>query len=243
MSETHRFYRQWTDSDLENFTIQDNESDIFISAEKKLESQAKKLIHDFRADIIDYIKLKPKFNTSLKPLAFDKNAPKVVKAMLEAACLAGVGPMAGVAGALSQFVGYGLLKFTNQIILENGGDIFIKTNKERKIGVYAGNSSLSGKIAIKVKPKEMPLGICTSSGTVGHSLSFGKADAVVIICPDAVLADTCATATCNMVKNESDIKKALNFAKSIEGVIGAVVIYREKIGSIGEIELTRGNNQ
>ena len=206
-------------------------------ARKNLKNETEELIRKYRDDIVEYIKLKPEFETSLKPLPIDDNAPKIVKSMLKAAKLSSVGPMAAIAGAISEFVGKGLLKFTDQIILENGGDIFIKTNTERKIGIYAGNSPLSGKIAIRIRPEPSPLGICTSSGTVGHSLSFGKADAAMIISQDTALADAAATAVCNKVKTGSDIKKALNFAKNIEGVIGAVVIYKDKIGTIGEIEL------
>lgn len=234
-----RFYRDWVNSDLLSFTVRDRETDILISAEKNLKGEAEKLIRRYRTDIIDYIKRNPKFETSLKPLPPDDNAAGIVKAMLKAGALAGVGPMAAVAGAISEFVGKDLLKFTNQVILENGGDIFIKTDKERKIGIYAGTSSLSKKIAIKIKPG-LPCGICTSSGTVGHSLSFGKADAVILVARDAIIADAAATATCNRVKTGGDIKAALNFAKNIEGVIGAMVIYRERIGSIGDIEITRG---
>ncbi len=234
-----RFYRDWVASDLLSFTVHDRETDILISAEKNLKGEAEKLIHRYRNNIIDYIKRNPKFETSLKPLPPDDNAAEIIKAMLKAGALAGVGPMATVAGAIREFVGKDLLRFTNQVILENGGDIFIKTDKERKIGIYAGTSSLSKKIAIKIKPG-LPCGICTSSGTVGHSLSFGKADAVILVARDAIIADAAATATCNRVKTGGDIKAALNFAKNIEGVIGAMVIYRERIGSIGDIEITRG---
>ncbi|UCD55673.1 MAG: UPF0280 family protein [Candidatus Omnitrophota bacterium] len=231
-----RFYRNWVASDLINFTVVDNETDISISAERNLENETKKLVRRYRKDIVDYIKRNPGFETSLKPLPGDDNAPGIIKAMLKAGLLAGVGPMAAVAGAISEFVGKGLLRFTSQVILENGGDIFIKTTQERKIGIYAGTSSLSKKIAIKIKPGVM-CGVCTSSGTIGHSLSFGKADAVILVAQDTIIADAVATATCNRVKNEADIEAALNFAKNIEGVIGAMVIYREKIGSIGDIEL------
>lgn len=238
-----RFYRNWVKSDLVNFAVSEEQTDIFVSAEKNLKKKAEELIHHYRKDISNYIKLNPKFKTSLEPMPQDENAPEIVKSMLWAGHLAGVGPMAAVAGAISEFVGKGLLEYTNEVILENGGDIFIKTGKERKIGIYAGNSVLSGKVAIRVKPGQTPLGISTSSGTVGHSLSFGKADAVTVTSPDASLADACATAACNRVKTEADLKAALDFAKSIEGIKGCVVIYKDRIGSIGEIELIRGGAQ
>ncbi len=235
-----RFYRSWAETGLINFTVREEETDIFISAEKNLKSKVEALVRRYRRDISDYVKLNPGFRESLEPLPPDENAAEIVKAMLASTRAAGVGPMAAVAGAISGFVGKGLLEYSNQVILENGGDIFIKTDRERNIGIYAGDSVLSGKVAIKIRPGATPAGISTSSGTVGHSLSFGKADAVTVISADASLADASATAACNRVKTASDIKAALDFAKSIEGVKGCVVIYRDKIGSIGEIELIQG---
>jgi len=232
-----RFYRFSADPGLVSFTVREEETDILISAEKDLKSEAEGLIRRYRKDISDYIKLNPGFKESLKPLPPDEKAPEIIKAMLASTCRAGVGPMAAVAGAISEFVGKGLLKYSKQVILENGGDIFIKTDRERRIGIYAGDSVLSGRVAIKIEPLATPAGISTSSGTVGHSLSFGKADAVTVVSSDACLADASATAACNMVKTASDIEAALDFAKSIEGVKGCVVIYKDKIGSVGDIEL------
>jgi len=235
-----RFYRNWVDPGLINFAVCEKETDILISAEKNLKNEAKKLVRRFRRDISDYIKINPEFQGILKPLPQDDGAPEIIKAMLASTRLAGVGPMAAVAGAISEFVGNGLLEYSRQVILENGGDIFMKTNKQRTVGIYAGGSVLSGKIAIKIVPEATPIGISTSSGTVGHSLSFGKADAVTVISSDACLSDACATAVCNRVKNATDIAPALDFAKSIEGLRGCVVIYGDRIGSIGEIELIQG---
>ena len=237
---TDRFYRKWVSSDLVNFAVKDKETDILVSAGKALQKETESLIQKYRRDIINYIKKNQNFEKSLEPLAFDEDAPDIIKAMLAAAKKTGVGPMAAVAGAVSEFVGRDLLNFTNEVILENGGDIFIKTTRQRKIGIYAGASTLSGKIAIIVKPESTPRGICTSSGTVGHSLSFGKADAVCVTARDASLADACATAACNRVKNGHDIEKALNFAKNIEGIAGAMVIYKDKLGTIGDIEMSKG---
>jgi len=235
-----RFYRKYTKSGLVDFTVKDRETDVLISAERDLKEEAEKLIRKYRSDISGYIEKNRDFETSLKPLPPDERAPDIVKSMIKAAATIGVGPMACVAGAISEFVGNGLLRFTKQVMLENGGDLFVKTEVMRKIGIYAGDSPLSGKIAIEIRPASTPVGVCTSSGTVGHSLSFGKADAVTILAPDTSLADACATATCNMVKTEKDIEKALEFAKSIESILGAVVIYRDKMGTIGEITISRG---
>jgi hypothetical protein len=147
--------------------------------------------------------------------------------------------MAAVAGALSEFVGRGMLDnwYTREIIVENGGDIFMKTGFPRKIGVYAGNSPLGQQFAIEVRPEETPLGICTSAGTVGHSLSFGNADAAVILAKDAALADAVATAAANRAVTGADLERAVSFALSVPGVVGALVIMGERMAVVGDIRL------
>ena len=125
------------------------------------------------------------------------------------------------------------------MIVENGGDIYLATSKERTIGIYAGNSPLSLKIGIVIGPEDSPLGVCTSSGTVGPSLSFGKADAVCILSKSAALADAAATAVGNVVKEKKDIELGLERGKEIEGVLGILIIVEEKMGVWGNIKLTR----
>ena len=124
------------------------------------------------------------------PLPEDPLAPPLLRTMLSAARLAGVGPMASVAGAIAQAVGAALKPHSSSIIVENGGDCYLDMDEETTVGIYAGpRSPFSGKIGIRLTADVFPLGICTSSGTVGHSLSFGKADAVTVTARDAALAD------------------------------------------------------
>lgn len=233
-----RFYRKWVrvnDLILEEIIV--GETDLFISAEKDVKEIAQKSVKKYRLYLEDYIKLHPEFKESLEPLDVDLKAPEIVKDMIYASRLAGVGPMAAVAGAVAEFVGKEILSFSRQVIVENGGDIFIKSDIERTVAIFAGDSPLSNKLFIKIKPQDMPLGICTSSGTVGHSLSFGKADACVIISKSTSLADAVATAACNRVNKEEDIRPALNFATSIKGVRGALIVYGKDFGASGDIEL------
>ena len=147
--------------------------------------------------------------------------------------------MAAVAGAFAEFVGRELLRISPEVIVENGGDIFLKTGKTRLVGVYAGESPYTGKIALKVEPADTPLGICTSSGTVGHSLSFGKADAVIVLSPSTSLADAAATAIGNIVQTADDVQKALDFARGVAGLLGVAVIINDKMGVWGKINLVR----
>ncbi|MBU1912072.1 MAG: UPF0280 family protein [Candidatus Omnitrophica bacterium] len=233
-----RFYRELAkDSDLIGQEVIVKETDLFISAETNIKAIAEEIVKKYRAQIEAYIRKRPEFMTSLEPISQDSTAADIIKEMIRTTALAGVGPMASVAGAISEFAGNELLSYSRQIIVENGGDIFIKSDKVRTIAIYAGDSPLSNKIFIKIKPEDTPIGVCTSSGTMGHSLSFGKADACVIIAKSATLADAVATAACNRIKDIKDIAPSLEFALSIEGVKGAAAILGKDFGSIGDIEL------
>ncbi len=236
-----RFYRKWIASDdLIPQEVTVNETDIFIYAKKDVKNIAKELIEKYRCEIENYIKIHPDFKTSLKSLPLDQNAPSIIKDMMIKSTQAEVGPMASVAGAISEFVGKDLLSTTKEVIIENGGDIFIKSDIDRTVAIYAGDSPLTNKLFIKIKSEDTPLGICTSSGTIGHSLSFGKADACVIISKSTILADAVATATSNRVKRKEDIKPSLKWALNIKGVKGALIIYKKDFGVLGDIELVGG---
>lgn len=238
--ESNRFYRQNIKAEnLIFFRACVEQTDLYIGAETTLEEKAKSFIKEYRQQITAYIKHHPEFLHSLTPVKPLKIAPPIVVDMCNASALAEVGPMAAVAGAVSKFVGQRLLEFSNEVIVENGGDIYIKTDRDRTIGIYAGHSPLSGKIAIRINKDNTPCGICTSSGTVGHSQSFGKTDAAVVIHPDTSVADACATALGNRVKASRDIEYALSYINGIPEIRGALVIIGESIGAIGDIELCR----
>lgn len=224
---------------LEFFEVCVGETDLMIGAGKNLEREALSAVRKYRSQIGMYIENHPEFKDSLIPVPASADAPYIVQEMCRAGYAARVGPMASVAGAVGQMVGEELLKLTDEIIVENGGDIYIKTNSIRRTGIFAGQSPLSGKISIEIDPEDTPMGICTSSGTVGPSLSFGKADAAVILAKNAFISDAAATALGNLVKSEKDIEYALETAGRIEGVEGAVVIIGDKMGAWGKVKLVR----
>ena len=236
-----RYYRDWSkDRDLVSFNVVVKETDLYIRARKNYKDKAFEIVQRQRAALENYIARHPGFLTALVPFPVSADAPAIARSMEEAAEKVNVGPMAAVAGAFAEFVGKDLLKFSSEIIVENGGDIFLKTAESRLVGVYAGeNSPLTGKIALKIEPADTPLGICTSSGTVGHSLSFGKSDAVVVLAPSAALADAAATAIGNIVKAETDIEIALEFARGVSGLVGVAVIINDKMGVWGKVNLIR----
>jgi len=233
-----RFYREGNSfTDLFKAQVAVQETDLQILADRPLDKDfCKKRVGFYRRAIEGYVSRNPKFLVALKPLAIEPAAPAIVKEMGVAAEKAGVGPMAAVAGAIAEFLGKDLLKKGyREVIIENGGDIFLKISKPRTIGIYAGRSKIFNHLALKISPEDTPLGICTSSGTIGHSLSFGAASAVVILARDAALADAVATATANRVKSKGDLEKALAFARSIRGVLGSVIILKKYLISWGNI--------
>lgn len=235
-----RYYRKdFNSSDLVYFSKKVKQTDLFIGATQNLSEQAGESIVKYRQQVEEYIRRQPVFFSSLVPVKPLEDAPLIVKHMCQASEIAGVGPMAAIAGAMSLYVANDLMKYTKELIIENGGDIYIAGSKERIVSIYAGKSRLTGRIGIKVSAQDLPISICTSSATVGHSLSFGKADAVVVLSKDACIADAAATAIGNMVKSADDIEKSLNKGKRISGVIGILIIIEEQMGVWGKVELTK----
>lgn len=224
--------------DLVSFEAIVKETDLYISTLSHLEEEAKKAILKYRIPLEGYIQTNPEFLTSLEPLPLDGSMPYIVKLMVSASAKAGVGPMAAVAGAMARLVGEELLKHSPDVIVENGGDIFIKTSSPRVIGIYTGERSpFYGKLAIEIDPDDTPLGICTSSGVIGHSLSFGKADSVTVLSKDTALADASATAIGNLIKTEEDFGKGIEFAKGVSGLKGVVLVKGEKMSVWGDVRL------
>ena len=215
------------------YTLQFKESKIVLRTERRkgLRLALPTLIRA-RTEIEAYIELNPGFRESLTPVKVS-NAPQIIARMANAAEIAGVGPFAAVAGAISDEIAHTLSKNNIDSVVENGGDICLSASSAT-IGIYAGNSPLSKRLFIKATRNEYP-GICTSSGTVGHSLSFGKADSVTIFADSSCLADAVATAACNRIHSFDDIKPALKYSKRLPGVHGAIAACSDKIGIIGNI--------
>jgi len=192
-----------------------------------------------RQMIKNFIRKNPDFITSLEPLNIYEG-PLIVKKMLKSGFIANTGPMAAVAGAVAQFsMNYILNKDSKYVIVDNGGDISLKTNKDVVIGLYAGLSSLSGKIGFKIKSRQTPMGICTSSGTVGHSISFGRADSVTVFADEASVADALATSIANEARGKLDqdaVENCIYYADNFrEYMNGLIVVVGESAGTIGKI--------
>lgn len=238
MKYQERTYRRLVHRDsLVSFRVMVKETDLLVHATGPLEDITKELILKYRGYIEAYIDQNPEFVATLRPWRISGPAPLIVKDMAAAGEKVGVGPMAAVAGAIAEHVGLELLSHTREVIVENGGDVFLKADGPVTIGIFAGLSPLSLRIGLRIDSGYKPFAVCTSSGTVGHSLSLGKADAVCVLSGSGALADAAATSIGNRVQSKTDIQEALDFGKRVEGVTGIVVIIGDAIGIWGDLEI------
>lgn len=240
MERSYRLLHRQQDLVFFQIAIKETDLDIGIPRDKLttgLRKGVKQEIIKVRTQLEQYIAVNQLFLHTLEPFEPGPDAPEIVRAMAGAAATAGIGPMSAVAGAIAQHVGDFLSKRCREVIVENGGDIYLRSGKTRRIGVFAGPSAFTNRLALEIEPHRTPLGICTSSGTVGHSLSFGCADAAIVLAPSAVLADAVATATGNRVQSEDDLQVAVEFAMSVSSVTGALAIKNDKLAAAGAVKL------
>ena len=213
------------------------ETDLQIHADIDLTQTARESILRHRGQLESYIAQNPHFLETLTPWQTAGPYPPIVKEMVDAGRLAGVGPMAAVAGAVAQRVGTDLLQHCSEVIVENGGDVFIKSDGVLTVGIYAGASPLSMRLGAKVEPRADPWALCPSSATVGHSLRLGRADAVSVQAASCALADAVATAAGNRVRGKTDVQSAVEFGRKIPGVRGMIVIAHDTIGAWGDWQI------
>jgi ApbE superfamily uncharacterized protein (UPF0280 family) len=241
MEYRRRTYRNRVDAgDLVAFRVAMAQTNLMVLAARDLTSRTSELVRAARRQLHAYRRCDAAFFETLKPHRVSDDAPGLVRRMADVAALAGVGPMAAVAGAIAEHAGRGLAELSDEVIVENGGDIHLRSARAHTVGVFAGTSALSGRIALRVESRGVPFGIACSSATVGPSMSFGGADAAVVVAESAPLADAVATGMGNRVRSRGDIERALAWALAIEGVRGALVVVQDHLGALGEIELTGG---
>lgn len=233
-----RTYRQIVDAPgLVAFAVTHEETDLQVLAGRDLSREAARAVAVLRADLEHYLARHPRYAESYVPVVVEVDAPEIVRAMAAAGEVAGCGPMAAVAGAIAERVARALEPDSTEVIVENGGDIYVAGRTSRRILLVAGDSPLSGRVAIVLDPGALPVAVCTSSGKVGHSVSLGSAHAATVIAPDGALADAVATALGNRVHGPADVEEALAWACGVPGVRGAVVIAGDTIGAQGDVRL------
>lgn len=237
-----RLYRTaFRPDDLVSFRVVEGETDLAILARIDLSEVARRVVLEMRRDLASYIALHPEFKTSFEPIVVSLDAPEIVTAMADAGDLFGVGPMAAVAGAIAERVARACAEYSDEVIVENGGDLYLMGSSNRVVALWAGKEGVS-RLGIEVTGESLPLAIATSSGRIGHSISFGCADAVAIVAKDGAKADAAATAYANRVHSTEDVAPVIKLTQSAEDVSGAVITIDGAIGAWGTLRLVPTEN-
>ena len=245
MDYTERSYRsRFSDDGRRWFCVKFLESDLWIGVDSgsyhvSMEDKVYAFLVDLRRQMDAYLLMDPQYKAALKPYDAGLEAPGILKEMSRVSHKTGIGPMSAVAGAVALRVADFLKeKFgAEEVIVENGGDIYAKATSDMDISVFAGQSPLSEKVGLHIPAAAFPCGICTSSGTVGPSLSLGRADAMMIVCQDVLLADSYATAMANRIQSVNDLQPVIEQIQNIPEILGALAVKDDKLAVCGLYEL------
>lgn len=209
---------------------------VFSGAKRDVAPVARAALLLSRSEIKQHIKRQPEIETSLAPVQPAAGAPLIVRTMCDATEKVGVGPMAAICGAIAQRVVEAMIPVCDEVLVENGGDICYNLNKKRVVAINAGTSPLTGQIGLSVTGRGA---ICTSSATQGRGLSFGKADAAIVLGEDGALCDAAATALGNAIQSPQDFALALSTITKLPGVTGAMVIMGEAMATRGQVDVVQ----
>ena len=241
MDYTERSYRsRFSDDGRRWFCVKFLESDLWIGVDSgsyraSMEADTYAMLVELRRSMDAYLLMDPAYKAALTPYDAGLEAPEILKEMSRVSHKTGIGPMSAVAGAVAKHVADFL--GTQEVIVENGGDIYAQACSDMDISVFAGQSPLSEKVGLHIPAADFPLGICTSSGTVGPSLSLGRADAVMIVCKDVMLADSYATAMANRIKSVNDLQPVIDRISAIPEILGAIAVKDDRMAITGQFEL------
>jgi len=213
-------------------------SDLLISCNGDVRRKVKNLVLEVYDLVESFIEREPSFKKSLSPVKVRDDYPSIIKKMCRKTAVFNVGPMAAVAGAVCDYIASGLTGECSRLIIENGGDVYIRSNRDVSAGVYLKDKNFKDKIYLKIKSEDTPCGLCSSSGIFGHSLSMGSADLVVALSRSIISADGAATSIANMVKENTDINGIIEHYSEIKEISGILIVKDENIGIWGNIELS-----
>ena len=245
MEYKERSYRSRFSGDERHwFCVKFLESDLWIGVDNgsyraSMEADTYAMLVDLRRTMDAYLLMDPGYKTALVPYEAGLEAPTILKDMSRVSHRTGIGPMSAVAGAVALRVADFIKSKFNvkEVIVENGGDIYADANSDMDISVFAGQSPLSERVGLHIPASAFPCGICTSSGTVGPSLSLGRADAMMIICKDVLLADSYATAFANRIQTVNDLQPVINRIQNTSEILGALAIKSDQLAVCGQFEI------
>jgi len=226
----------------ENYRLKETIVSIQADEKSHIEAAKKAIVHH-RMELERYISSDPFFKTSLEPYELQGDAPEIVRRLVEAGNAMGIGPMSAVAGTISSLAVEEMVENgASFAVVDNGGDIAIINDRPIVMGIYAGESPLKD-LGFTLEPGDSIKGVCTSSGTVGPSISFGMADAAVVFSDNVSLADSAATALGNATGiGREAVQEAFEVVRNVGGIKGAIVIQGEFMGLWGDVpELIRAN--
>jgi len=235
--EPRRYRRLSGPADLVACEVAVGETDLMVLAARDLRAEARAAARAARRQIESHLALHPEMLEARRPLSTPADARGIVAEMYAAGRVAGTGPMAAVAGAVAEAVARALAEHSPEVVVENGGDLFAITTRERVVGIDAGASPWGHSLALVLPPGQRA--VCTSSGTMGHSASGGRADAAAVVAPSGALADALATAVANRVSGPADVAAAAEWAQAHAGVEHVVIICGDTMGAAGALELRR----
>ncbi|MDD1771234.1 MAG: UPF0280 family protein [Methanomassiliicoccales archaeon] len=214
-----------------------NETAVTILAEERYIAVAERSVFETREEIERFVAADPLFRDTLEPYQEPASAHPIIKRMCDAARLADVGPMAAVAGVIAdEAVDAMVSAGSKHCVVDNGGDIAMLLSESVDVGIFTLNPKFQG-LGLRFGPSKDRCSVCTSSSTVGPSISLGVAEAATVFSPDAAVADACATRLGNLVKSDEEevIKGALEDVTWIPGVDGALVIVGDKMAVKGKV--------
>lgn len=251
MEYKERSYRSRFSGDERHwFCVKFLESDLWIGVDNgsyhaSMEDEVYAFLVDLRRQMDAYLLMDPGYKAALVPYEAGLEAPTILKDMSRVSHRTGIGPMSAVAGAVALRVADFIKSKFNvkEVIVENGGDIYADANSDMDISVFAGQSPLSERVGLHIPASAFPLGICTSSGTVGPSLSLGRADAMMIVCQDVLLADSYATAFANRIQTVNDLQPVIDRIQTIPDILGALAVKDDRLAVCGlyELRIFKGN--
>ncbi|MGE4263015.1 MAG: UPF0280 family protein [Desulfovibrio sp.] len=236
----HRSYRESVRPQAGEtcFQVVLEQTDLFVTAQCDLRDPMLDLVRGLRGELKNYILMAPGFRESLVPVEVPDSAPAIAREMARAASLVNVGPMAAVAGTFAQFVADRFAPVSPNLIVENGGDIYLHSTRERVVALL-GDPVSGARLGLKLSRRDFPLSLCASSASIGHSLSLGKGELVVVRAKSGAFADAAATALANLVDTADDLDLVLARAKKMAplGLEGVFVQAGGALGVWGKMEL------
>jgi ApbE superfamily uncharacterized protein (UPF0280 family) len=215
--------------------VEIEETAATIAAEGRYFEPAIVAIKAARRDIERQIRRDPFFLTTLEPYDFKAPMDRVVQRMCEASALAQVGPMAAVAGAIAQEALEAMMSSgCTHGWVDNGGDVALVLESPVTMEIFSEPGARTAS-ALELEPSESAFGVCTSSGKLGHSISFGNADAAVAVADSATLADAIATAMGNRVVDKTSLRTCFDPVKGIKGFRGGVAMLDGQVALHGRL--------